>query len=144
MPELEERFSNALHNTARGWRLAMDRRLKYLGVSQASWMTIAVAAKARQPLSQSELAERLAVEGATMVDMIDRLVKAGFVVREPSTADRRVKRVLLTQAGNRLYDKVKAEAAALRKELLANIDAKKLLAATELLEGLQEIFETGS
>jgi MarR family transcriptional regulator for hemolysin len=52
--------------------------------------------------------------------------------------------VLLTQAGNRLYDKVKAEAAALRKELLANIDAKKLLAATELLEGLQEIFETGS
>ena len=144
MPELEERFSNALHNTARGWRLAMDRRLKYLGVSQASWMTIAVAAKARQPLSQSELAERLAVEGATMVAMIDRLVKAGFVVREPSTADRRVKRVLLTQAGNRLYDKVKAEAAALRKELLANIDAKKLLAATELLEGLQEIFETGS
>jgi MarR family transcriptional regulator for hemolysin len=144
MPELEERFSNALHNTARGWRLAMDRRLKYLGVSQASWMTIAVAAKARQPLSQSELAERLAVEGATMVAMIDRLVKAGFVVREPSTADRRVKRVLLTQAGNRLYDKVKAEAAALRKELLANIEAKKLLAATELLEGLQGIFEAGS
>jgi MarR family transcriptional regulator for hemolysin len=47
MNDLEERFSGALHNASRAWRQALDRRLKYLGVSQASWMTIAVAAKAR-------------------------------------------------------------------------------------------------
>jgi MarR family transcriptional regulator for hemolysin len=141
MTELEERFSGALHNTSRAWRQALDRRLKYLGVSQASWMTIAVAAKARQPLSQSELAESLGVEGATMVAMVDRLVKAGFVIREPSTTDRRVKRVVLTQTGNLLYDKVRAEAATFRKELLANVDPKKLLAATELLESLEGTIE---
>jgi MarR family transcriptional regulator, transcriptional regulator for hemolysin len=141
MTELEERFSGALHNTSRAWRQALDRRLKYLGVSQASWMTIAVAAKARQPLSQSELAESLGVEGATMVAMVDRLVKAGFVIREPSTTDRRVKRILLTQAGNLLYDKVRAEAATFRQELLANVDPKKLLAATELLESLEGTIE---
>src|SRR6202045_5421332 len=128
MSDLEERFSDALHSTSRSWRQAVDRRLKYLGVSQASWMTIAIAAKARAPLSQSELADRLAVEGATMVAMVDRLVKAGLVIREPSTTDRRVKRVALTQAGNLLYDKVRTEAAAFRKELLAGIDPKKLLA----------------
>src|ERR1700678_2055897 len=118
MNELEERFANALHSTAHLWRLAMDRRLKYLGVSQASWMTIAVAAKARGPLSQSELADRLAVEGATMVAMVDRLGKSGLVIREPSTTDRRVKRIVLTEAGNLLYGKVLTEAAAFRKELL--------------------------
>jgi MarR family transcriptional regulator for hemolysin len=139
MTDLDERFSSALHSTSRAWRQAVDRRLKYLGVSQASWMTIAVAAKARTPLSQSELADRLAVEGATMVAMVDRLVKAGLVVREPSTTDRRIKRVVLTQAGNLLYDKVRAEAAAFRKELLAKIDPNALLAATELLEGLEGI-----
>src|ERR1035438_832482 len=142
MTDLEERFSGALHNTSRAWRQALDRRLKYLGVSQASWMTIAVAAKARGPLSQSELADGLAVEGATMVAMVDRLVKAGLVVREASTTDRRVKRVVLTPAGNLLYDKVRAEAAAFRKELLANMDPKKLLIATELLEVLQGIIDT--
>jgi MarR family transcriptional regulator for hemolysin len=141
MADLEERFSGALHNTSRAWRQAVDRRLKYLGVSQASWMTIAVAAKARAPLSQSELADRLAVEGATMVAMVDRLVRAGLVIREPSTTDRRVKRVVLTAAGNRLYDKVREEAAAFRKELLAHIDPKKLLVATELLEVLQGIID---
>jgi MarR family transcriptional regulator for hemolysin len=137
MTDLEERFSGALHNTSRAWRQAVDRRLKYLGVSQASWLTIAVAAKARTPLSQSELADSLGVEGATMVAMVDRLVKGGLVIREPSTTDRRVKRVVLTDAGNVLYDKVRAEAASFRKALLANMDPKKLLLATEFLEDLQ-------
>jgi len=141
MSDLDERFSAALHSTSRSWRQAVDRKLKYLGVSQASWMTIAIAAKARSPLSQSELADKLGVEGATMVAMIDRLVKAGLVMREASTTDRRVKRVILTPAGVRIYDKVKAEAVALRKELLADTDQKKLLIATELLEGLQGIID---
>ena len=142
MTDLEERFSSALHNASRAWRQALDRRLKYLGVSQASWMTIAVVAKARAPLSQSELADRLGVEGATMVAMVDRLVKAGLVIREPSTTDRRVKRVVLTQAGNLLYDKLRTEAAAFRTELLANMDPKALLIATEFLEGLQGIIDS--
>jgi MarR family transcriptional regulator for hemolysin len=141
MSDLEERFSDALHSTSRSWRQAVDRRLKYLGVSQASWMTIAIAAKARSPLSQSELADKLGVEGATMVAMIDRLVKAGLVTREASTTDRRIKRVVLTAAGLSIYEKVKAEATALRNELLAHMDHKKLLIATELLEGLQGIIE---
>jgi MarR family transcriptional regulator for hemolysin len=142
MSDLEERFSDALHSTSRSWRQAVDRRLKYLGVSQASWMTIAIAAKARAPLSQSELADKLGVEGATMVAMVDRLVKAGLVMREASTTDRRVKRIVLTPAGLKIYEKVKAEAIALRKELLANTDPKKLLIAIELLEGLQGIMDT--
>jgi MarR family transcriptional regulator, transcriptional regulator for hemolysin len=141
MSDLEERFSDALHSTSRSWRQAVDRKLKYLGVSQASWMTIAIAAKARSPLSQSELADKLGVEGATMVAMIDRLVKAGLVNREASTTDRRVKRVVLTSAGMKIYEKVKTEAAALRRDLLANTDQKKLLLATELLEGLQGIID---
>jgi MarR family transcriptional regulator for hemolysin len=122
--------------------LAVDRRLKNLGVSQASWMTIAVAAKAPAPLSQSELAERLAVEGATMVSMIDRLVSAGLVVRELSDTDRRIKRVVLTAAGHRLYDTVKSEATAVRKELLAQVAPKDLAIATAVLESLQRVIDS--
>src|ERR1019366_7028840 len=139
MDDLEERFSNALHGTARAWRQAIDRRLKFLGVSQASWMTIAVAAKARRPLSQSELADRLAVEGATMGAMVDRLGKSGMVTREVSTMDRRIR-----DAGYRLYDKVKAEAAAVRKELLAKIDPLHLETATRVLEDLQRRIDAAS
>ncbi len=139
---LEERFSDALHSTSRSWRQAVDRRLKYLGVSQAGWMTIAIAAKTSAPLSQSELADRLGVEGATMVAMVDRLVKAGLVMREACPTDRRKKRVVLTPAGLAIYEKVKTEADALRKQMLAHLDGKKLLVATELLEGLRAIIDS--
>ncbi len=136
---LEERFSSALHSTARAWRAALDHRLKDLGLSQASWMTIAMAAKASSPLSQIELAQSLGVEGSTMVAMIDRLVKAGLLVRQASATDRRVKRVVLTDQGNALYGRVKAEAETFRQELLVNVDADKLLIATELLEHLERV-----
>ena len=143
MISIEERFSAALHNTARSWRQALDRRLKDLGVGQAGWMAIATIAKASEPLSQTELAHRLAVEDPTVVTMIDRLVKAGLVTRVPSETDRRIKLVVLTGSGNKLYAKVKTEADAFRKELLANIDRKKLQLVTELLESLQANVESG-
>ncbi len=113
-------------------------------MSQASWTTIAVVAKAGEPLSQIELANRLGVEAATMVAMIDRLVKAELVVREPSVHDRRVKLVVLTDAGIQLYGKVKAEAEVFRNELLANVDVQQLLVATELLEHLQRVTESAT
>ncbi|MBV8665959.1 MAG: MarR family transcriptional regulator [Burkholderiaceae bacterium] len=141
---LEERFTSALHNTARAWKAAVDRRLKYLGLSQASWTTIAAVAKAGQPMSQIELANRLGVEAATMVAMIDRLVKADLVAREASAQDRRVKFVVLTGAGTALYAKVRAEADAFRTEMLAKVDVQQLQIATELLEHLQGVTEAAT
>jgi MarR family transcriptional regulator, transcriptional regulator for hemolysin len=141
MTDLDERFSAALHNTSRAWRQALDRRLRHLGLSQASWMTIAHAAKAHEPLSQSELADRLGVEAATMVAMVDRLVKAGLVVREPSTTDRRIKRVVLTTAGTLMYERVREAATVFRQQLLKDMEPHKLLMATELLESLQGIID---
>jgi len=138
---IEERFSAALHHTARCWRQALDRRLKDLGVGQAGWMAIAIIAKAGEPLSQTELAHRLGVEDPSMVAMIDRLVKAGFVLRVPSQTDRRIKLIVLTQEGEQLYGKVKTAADAFRAELFAGIDTQKLQAATELLESLQAAAE---
>ena len=136
---LEERFSHALHSTARAWRAAVDRRLKDLGVSQAGWMTIAATAKATEPLSQTELANRLGVEGSTMVAMIDRLVSAGLLERQASAADRRVRFVALTAAGEKMYARVKKEAEAFRKELMVGLDPATLLAATELLEHMERV-----
>jgi MarR family transcriptional regulator for hemolysin len=137
--DLAERFEHALYNIARGWRHAVDRRLKYMGMSAASWMTIAAASQVSSPLSQSELADMLSVSGASMVHMIDRLVKAGLVIREPSPSDRRINRIVITDAGHRLYEELKNEAAAIRQQLLATVELQSLARLTELLEQLQHV-----
>ncbi|MBW8848648.1 MAG: MarR family transcriptional regulator [Burkholderiales bacterium] len=137
MASNEERFSMALHNTTRVWRQALDRRLKDLGVSQAGWMAIANIAKSKDALSQIELANRLNVEGPTVVSLVDRLVKADLVERVPSETDRRIKYVMLTDAGQAIYAKVKAVADAYRKQVFAGVDKDRLLVAVEVLEELQ-------
>jgi MarR family transcriptional regulator for hemolysin len=138
--DLAERFEHALYNIARGWRHAVDRRLRYLGIGMASWMAIAAASRVRSPLSQSELADMLWVSGASMVHMIDRLVKAGLVIRESSISDRRVNRIVITDAGHHLYAELKNEAAAVRQQLMASIELEKLAYLTELLEQMQLTF----
>ncbi|ALK96115.1 hypothetical protein AB595_28405 [Massilia sp. WF1] len=136
-----ERFSAAVHSTARGWRLLIDKQLKHLGIGQAGWMTIAMVAKCTGPLSQRALADLVGVEGPSMVSMLDRLEREGLVTRAPSPTDRRVKLVHLTEAGTTLYQQVRAQANAVRTALLGDIDPAQLKAATELLELLRTRIE---
>jgi MarR family transcriptional regulator for hemolysin len=136
-PELDERFEIALRNTATAWRQAVDCRLRRLGVNRMSWMTIAAAAQARLPLSQSALADTLAVSRASMVHTIDRLAKNGLVKRESSSSDRRLKRIVVTEAGAHLYSLLKDEVAAVRRQMLAIVELEKLVNLTEMLETLQ-------
>src|SRR5438445_11668499 len=115
----KERFSAALFHASRAWRMALDRRLRHLGLSQAGWTTIALAAKSSELLSQSDLAQRVGVEQATMVVTIDKLVKAGLVARQALATDRRVKLIAVTGPGMVLYHEVRAEAELFREEMLA-------------------------
>ena len=144
LPEtFEERFSSALHTSARLWRLALDKRLKHLGIGQSGWMTIAMIAKSGEPMSQRALADLVGVEGPSMVSMLDRLERDGFVARAPSVLDRRVKLVQLTDAGKTVYAEVLKEATAFRTGLLADLDPDALAAAAVLLEALRKRLEDG-
>ena len=144
MSSIEDRFSAALHGTARAWRLAIDRRLKHVGISQASWMAIAFTAKEAEAPSQTRLAACVGVEDPTMVATIDRLVKAGYMLRTPSEKDRRVKLVSLTEAGQQIYETVKQEAQAVRLEMLGQADPEALRIATEFLEATLANIEAGT
>jgi MarR family transcriptional regulator for hemolysin len=142
MSSIEERFSSALHGTARAWRQAIDRRLKHLGLSQASWMAIALTAKEKEAPSQTRLAARAGVEDPTMVSTIDRLVKAGYMLRTPSETDRRVKLLSLTPAGQAVYSTVWKEADIVRREMLSKADPAVLLLVTEFLESIHSDIES--
>lgn len=143
LPELpiDERFAAAVHNSARIWRLALDKRLKHLGIGQSGWMTIAMVAKAAEPLSQRALADLVGVEGPSMVSMLDRLEREGFVERVASATDRRVKLVQLTDAGRKVYAEVRKVGTEFRAFVVDGIDQDQLAAATVVLEALRKRIE---
>lgn len=53
-------------------------------------------------VTQSEVAEQLCVQPATVTRMLDRLERTGLVQRQADTADQRVSRVYLTEVGRGL------------------------------------------
>jgi MarR family transcriptional regulator, organic hydroperoxide resistance regulator len=62
----------------------------------------------QEGLTHSELAERLRNTPATITKMLQRMEKAGFVLRKPDAADQRVSRVYLTDAGRAIQSQVQA------------------------------------
>ncbi|WP_210451924.1 MarR family winged helix-turn-helix transcriptional regulator [Pantoea ananatis] len=129
-------FTHLLHLTAHAWRLAVDRHLKDSGLSTSSWMAIGLIASEPQRLTQTELAQRMGLEDASMVPLVDRLVKQDLLTRVQPVEDRRKRHLVLTEKGNDAFANVKTHADALRAELLADIDPQELAVVERILETL--------
>ena len=73
--------------------------------------SVLVVIGANPGLSQAELADRLAIERARLVHMLDHLQKRGLTERLPSPTDRRTHALQLTREGQKLLKRAKALAA---------------------------------
>ena len=129
-------FTHLLYQTAHAWRLAVDRHLKHSGLSMSSWMAIGLIASETRPLTQTELAQMLGLEDASMVPLIDRLVKQELLSRVQPPEDRRKRHLVLTEKGNQAFALVKNEADALRADLLGDLDPQALATTEQVLQQL--------
>lgn len=138
MTDHPQPFSRLLHLTAHAWRLAVDRRLKESGLSMSSWLAIASVATASEPPTQKALAQLLGLEEASVVPLVDRLVKQQLMARVQPKEDRRKRLLVLTEQGNEAFATVKTQADALRAQLLADIDPAALAVTENVLQQLLE------
>jgi len=134
----DETFGPLLHGTARAWRLKLDERLKPMGLSQAKWRTLMHLSLAEDALTQAEIAARLGVEEPTVVTLLHRLEKEGWIVRKGSPHDRRCKMVLLGQRAQDVISQISAEAEKLRQELMENISPADLRTCMRVLTQIYE------
>lgn len=57
-------------------------------------------------IAMRELAEMLFCDASNVTNIVDRLEERKLIKRSPDSADRRIKRIVLTKAGERLREKV--------------------------------------
>jgi MarR family transcriptional regulator, transcriptional regulator for hemolysin len=133
-----ETFGHLLHGTARAWRLKLDERLKPVGLSQAKWRTLLHLSLAGDALTQAEIAARLGVEEPTVVPLVHRLEKEGWITRQSSPRDRRCKMVLLGRRAQAVIARINATAAKLRHELLAGIPKSDLENCIRVMTRIRE------
>jgi len=101
-PPTTEPIGLQLIRTAKLLSRAFDEALTEAGGTLPSWQ-ILVAVKGQQHGAQRELAAAVGVEGPTLTHHLNRLERDGWVRRSRDPANRRVHRVVLTEAGEAAF-----------------------------------------
>ena len=122
--DLDRNFGFLVHDVSRLMRVAFDRRGRELGLTRSQWWVL-TALYAMDGVPQSELADYMDVEKATLGRLIDRLEEKGWVERRPDAIDRRVKRLFLTARVQSLMRALRAVAADLRHGALAGLTTEE-------------------
>lgn len=114
-----------LIGTGRAWHNLLDDRLRFSGQTQPRWRVLAWA-QLQPGINQSELAERMSVTSATLVGIIDGLVRQGLIERRECADDRRRKELYLTPNAHPIVDQISREVVTIRNRLLENVSKEEL------------------
>jgi len=128
--------------TAKAFQKALDAELrKNVGVTLSQWRVISTLVL--QPgLTQKEIADKLGIEGATLVPVIDRMEKEGFLKRKPDSKDRRVNRIYLTPRADSLWNIMTESAFRIRKISTKDIPEDHIKNALDTLRKISKNLAT--
>jgi MarR family transcriptional regulator, transcriptional regulator for hemolysin len=120
--DLSRNFGFILHDVARLLRTTFDRRVKSLGLTRSQGWVLNHLFR-NDGMTQSDIADLLQVEKATLGRLLDRLEAKGWVRREADATDRRVKRVYLTEEVEPALKAMRSAAAEVRRQAVAGLSA---------------------
>ena len=102
MLAFEESLNYQLIQVMKEHRQRAEEALSQLGLHVSQELILFVLWR-EEGLSQSELAAHLRVELPTVTKAVQRMERAGLLIRQPDEEDTRVSRVYMTEQGRGLY-----------------------------------------
>jgi len=119
--DFENSIGFIVNTTAKSFQRSFDLELrKNVGVTLSQWRV--VSALVLQPgLTQKEIANKMGIEGATLVPVIDKMEKEGLLKRKQDSTDRRANRIYLTSKVDSLWMSMTDCALKIRKSSIKNI-----------------------
>lgn len=136
--DFENSMGFVVNMTAKAFQKSFDIELrKTAGVSLSQWRV--VGALVIQPgLTQKEIADKVGIEGATLVPIIDKMEKEGLLKRKPDSSDRRVNRIYLTPKADSLWESMVECALKIRKSSTKNISENDIQTTLETLRKISQ------
>lgn len=103
------------------------------GVTLPQFDVLAELDRAAEPQTMTALSRQLLVSSGNVTGLVDRLVRDGFVVRQPSRTDRRVQLVTLGDRGRREFRAMAEAHARWLAELFDGLSEPEIERLNELL-----------
>jgi len=124
--DLKDSIGLMLKRSAKSWEKAADIELtERFGLTGGKWKII-VGLSIKEGITQKQLADIMFVEAPTLVPIIDRMEKDGYLLRQLDPEDRRNNLIFLTEKAKKTVDPIIDCIAELRDIGLAKISKKDL------------------
>ncbi|CUR51423.1 putative Regulatory protein MarR [Nitrosotalea devaniterrae] len=136
--DFENSVGFVVNTTAKAFQRSFDVELrKNVGVSLSQWRVVGTLVL--QPgLTQKEIADKVGIEGATLVPIIDKMEKEGLLKRKPDSSDRRINRIYLTPKADSLWESMIECALRIRKHSAKNISESDIQITLETLRKISK------
>lgn len=136
--QLRLKFTGSLRPMGVLWQQIAQDTLWQYGITTSCGSAMLFIGRLGEGISQSELADALTIEPASMVRIIDQLSEAGLVRREKSPLDRRVKTLWFTETGRDTIAQIEAQLVQLRARVFADISQADLEATLRVFKVLDQ------
>jgi len=131
--DFENSVGFIVNNTAKAFQKALDAELrKNVGVTISQWRVISTLVR-QSGLTQKEIADKVGIEGSTLVPIIDKMEENGLVERKSDSKDRRINRIFLTKKSEATVDSITDVALELRKIIYKGLSQEKLESVNAVL-----------
>ncbi len=133
--DFENSIGFIINRTAKALIHAFDQELRNkFGITFGQWKIIIILTNNDDGLSQKEIADKLGLEGPTIIPIIDKLEKDGFVNRMVNKNDRRNNQIFLTEKTISLLDSIINYALKIKEISIRNISEQDLSITKHTLE----------
>ena len=137
MPSTTIDFGFRVSRISRRLRAAVDAELRQHGLTEATWRPLAYVGRLGDGVRQKELATALAIEGPSLVRLLDNLERRGLIERREDESDRRARGIHLTIAGRALATRVGRISNEILRRLLGKVSAADLDACHRVLSSVE-------
>jgi MarR family transcriptional regulator for hemolysin len=135
---LENSIGFLLYKTAMAFRKALDLELRRkTGVTFGQWKILTMLSR-EDGLTQKEIADRCEVEGPTLIPIIDKMEKEGFVTRKVDREDRRINRISLTTRTDAAWNSLVDCSMQVRKSSIRDIPEEQVNIMRDVLEKISQ------
>jgi DNA-binding MarR family transcriptional regulator len=128
-PDLQLETASSIEWAAGIFQDGLSRVAREIGLSAPQYRVLRILRDAGEPLSCTQIAERMVCRDPDITRLIDKLEKSGYVARERSNQDRRVVLSRITPAGAALVAPLDARVDTLHTQIfggMAEHDLKDL------------------
>jgi MarR family transcriptional regulator, transcriptional regulator for hemolysin len=133
--DFENSIGFIINRTAKALIHTFDQELRNkFGITFGQWKIIIILANNNDGLSQKEIADKLGLEAPTIIPIIDKLEKDGFVKRMADNNDRRNNRIFLTEKTINSLDSMVSYALKIKEISIRNIPEQDISITKNTLE----------